>query len=155
MKTRKTQLDIPDTPKYWRETLNGREHDFRAPFPLDTMGLLEEMEDDGILKRMRSKDGKPVQLKAKDRRKVLVFAGAALGLCWYDRAEDLETRVLDHETMVEYGNAVLHELYAAEYDPMELFQLMPKLMARFIGGVNADEVQKRRDFSEATPAPVN
>lgn len=151
MKTRTTPIAVPDTPKYWVETVNGRTHTFRAPFPLDTMGLLEEMEEDGILKRMQA--GKA--LGAKDRRQVLIYAGAALGLCWYDTEYELETDEDDHDTMAKYGKAVLHELYAAEYDPMELFQVMPKLMARFIGGANAEEVAKRRDFSLQKPAAVS
>jgi hypothetical protein len=127
----------PDAPHYWPIDVGERETWWRLPFPV-YVGPLFAAHD-----KAHAKGQDPLDL-ALD---VYMVLGAAIGLCWADVDQDLETpRSRD---VVAYGEAVIEELHEAGWTLAEVAEVGRVILGRLSDSLRiaADEVADRVGFT--------
>jgi len=161
MKKRTTPREIPqDSNLYWQvEVPDKGTLTFRTPFPLHSARILQEMLDKGLMDFQ--KGGKEVEVKLDGTKfdeaiDLWRLNGASVGYCWMDTDFDLESDPKSFDTIYEFGEAVLEELYEAGWEMTDFRVLFPKVMKRVTASfLGVKEVSERADFSDPTSGDSN
>ena len=142
MKTRKQALTVPDRPHYLRVEIEGRgEHAFRIP----SMPVAVDMVTD-------ARDAVDEQDAARRTTRMLYAGAAFVGETWWHPTEALET--VKRKDVESYGREVYEELHEAGYKSSEILELVNRVGAAVRdSALMRDEVEARKDFSDAVPEP--
>lgn len=148
MKTLRTPKVTPDKPNYWSTDVPDKgEHVFRLPFPTKGWLILSE-----IHKTQAKSLGNMTEVGdiLDTTSKVWNVLGAAIGICWRHPSLTLETKRGDYNTLSEYGEAILEELYDEEYTLEDVQGMGHQIVERLSEVVmpTKAEVVEAEDFSE-------
>ena len=133
-------------------------HDFRVPFPLWGTRLLALMSQHNLLGLTKVEEA---VAHLDDAAVGWYIGGAAIGLSWWHRDLDLSTPppgpTSSTAALLDYGAAVLDELYEAGYEyPADIGALYSTTLARAVTPlVQQTQVEERVAFSEGREEQVN
>ena len=141
---------IPDSPIYFEIDVPGKgAHHFRLPRPSMAARLLQPMISGGIWTATAEGGG-------IDQASALLSeeaVGAAIGICWRHVALELETKRAHHDRdadgMLDYGCAVLEELYEGGYSVEDMGPIISQVGTRLLTSIlpPAEEVDQQANFS--------
>jgi len=161
MKKRTEPRNIPqDAPLYWEIEIPGKgTFTFRTPFPLHSARILQEMLDKGLMDYQKDGKAKEINLegvKFDEAIDLWRLNGAAVGYCWMDRDHDLEANPKRFDSIYDFGEAVLEELYEVGWEMADFRVLFPQVMKRVTASfLGVKEVKDRADFSAPTSGDSN
>ena len=133
-------------------------HDFRVPFPLWGTRLLDLMRRHNLLGLTKVEEALD---RLDDVATGWYIGGAAIGLSWWHRNLDLSTPppgpTSSTAALLDYGAAVLDELYEAGYEyPADIGALYSTTLARAVTPlVPQTQVEERVAFSGGCEEQVN
>jgi len=161
MRTRQEPLTSGQNANLFQLQIDGEQHHFEVPYPLDALDLLTLFDEAGLGDFAKgSREGGPLPAELLRKTKGLwTLGGAAVGLCWAHPELELEAELPDGEDagrLVPYGRKVLQELHRAGYRPAFVTAVLPELLGKLSGSVvTGDKLQEasaRADFSDPPEA---
>jgi len=140
MKPLKSPRVIPSPSRqYWCVPLEGKgDHHFKSPYYGVGASVLEFVRLSSAGQRERlGHEGESEALTAYAQSvAMLPVAGVVIGVCWKHRGLELETvfplAAMTPEKLLAYGNAVAEELQDADYNLLEIIDLLGQCMPELI-----------------------
>jgi len=144
-----TPRTIPKSPIYFSIDVPGKgEHWFRLPRPSMVYRLISPMVEAGIWDMGNGQDIDTASAMLTEEA-----VGAAIGVCWRHSAQELEAQrshySRDAEGLLDYGAAVLEELYEEGYSQDDLTPIISALGTKLISSTlpSPQEVGDRVGFT--------
>jgi len=146
---------IPDSPIYFSVDVPGKgPHAFRLPRPSMAARLVSPMISSGIWDAGES-GAKMSQASALLTEEAV---GAAVGTCWRHETLEIEAKRSHHDRdadgLLDYGSAVLEELYEEGYSTEDLTPIISAVGSRLLTSIlpGPAEVAEQVNFTAPGPA---
>lgn len=159
MQPRKQPRNIPQKPHYFTIDLNDvGETTWRIPSMAKAAKVLNLLQSSGFVDAAKNaKDGDEIVANLGDNLPALFACqGALLGVCWFHKNQDLETRLRDFKNMAHYGEEVYEELHESGWELGHVQACFVELVQKVVDSfVSQKDIAEKVDFLARTTGKPN